>query len=742
MTTVSRKSLLRAAVYHCVLAGVTGTIVGAVDGAFRGVQLGFVGAGLVGGLLLLWGALQGVVVHLGQAVVSKTALPAMWRRATTSDRDADRQPVVRFHALLITGIGLGALIQHAFVLYLTWARNIKDEALHFDLTVICFGLGLAALLLCAPLLAVAVARPLARLDARYGLPFPKWRALRYWLYVVAPTVAALWPMFTVYGVKLGMASRLFGGVLFFVMQGGLHVLLSPVLQRLSARQSAWVLRGAVLVLGFALLGAAWRFDRSADLRTDASRRPLLPIATDVLQRASDVDRDGISALFGGSDCAPFNASLSPAARDIPGNGVDEDCDGKDATVGAGIPKLRTFYGESVGVNAQQYNVLWVVVDSLRADHLNLYGYRQATAPTLRSLGQQSLVFTEAYSQSSTTALSIPSMLAGRRPGSMTWDAGNFPSSAASETLLQELLARAGYDTTLLINNWVSTKLRGLGHGFANVRVSQNSQNWMSGHAGVRNAFLAMTQASSAGKPFFIMMHADDVHHPYVSHRGRALPRFPAKGKEGAEAKELEDYDRSIANFDNIFATLLDNIQKTSLWNNTIIIVTADHGEEFGEHGGAVHSASCYDEVVHVPLIFRVPGIRHRSVDTRVELTDIVPTLIELLGLEGRDLPLDGQSLLMPLYAPTDVNPDRPIFCSIYQLLGGRQNFFTQSVRTEEYTLIHELLSDSVELYSRAKDPLEKHNLADNPESAAQVAPLLAMLKANLTGNLFQVRRFK
>jgi arylsulfatase A-like enzyme len=171
-----------------------------------------------------------------------------------------------------------------------------------------------------------------------------------------------------------------------------------------------------------------------------------------------------------------------------------------------------------------------------------------------------------------------------------------------------------------------------------------------------------------------------------------------------------------------------------------VVITADHGEEFKEHGNTIHSQACYVESVHVPLIVRVPGFAPARLDQRVALIDLVPTLVEALRMPQDDLDLDGQSLFVPALAPEQVQADRPLFCSVFQLLSGRTNFFTRSVRTERHTLVHEALSDRLELYDVAADAGEARNVAGG--DAENVQRLQALLKAALRGNLWEARSFQ
>jgi len=213
-----------------------------------------------------------------------------------------------------------------------------------------------------------------------------------------------------------------------------------------------------------------------------------------------------------------------------------------------------------------------------------------------------------------------------------------------------------------------------------------------------------------------------------------VPNFPSS------QRNISAYDRCIAHFDNMLRFLTSYLEQAGVWNDTIVILTADHGEEFGEHGGAIHSVTCYAESVHVPLVVRIPGFEPQRISSRVALTDLVPTLLEVMSLSVDRNSLDGQSLFIPALAPERAHSDRPIFCSIFQLLGGRKNFFTRSVRTDKHVLVYEALSDRVELYDAVADPGETENLAQSsPEIVEELRPLLG---ASATGNLWEARRFQ
>jgi arylsulfatase A-like enzyme len=465
----------------------------------------------------------------------------------------------------------------------------------------------------------------------------------------------------------------------------------------------------------------------------ASVGRVLPSVAVRLQRVTDVDRDGVSSLFGGGDCAAFDGSRSPTKTEIPNNEVDEDCDGQDATGARVLPRLAPFYGGLLDSQKKRFNVLFLVVDSLRPDHLTAYGYPKKTSPYIDELAKDAWLFTRAYSQSSTTALSMPSMLGGRRPSSMQWK-GGYPEAVESERMLPALLSEQGYDTTLAINRYVVRHLKGLQRDFEQVVSVPEGADWKSGEYIISDVISAVEDSKRAGRPFFVMAHFDDVHHPYRAHMGRSVPSFPDSNKD------IAAYDRCIAHFDNMLRFLGSYLEQAGVWDDTIVILTADHGEEFEEHGGSIHSRTCYTESVHVPLIVRIPGFEPQRITNRVALTDLVPTLIEAMALSPDRFELDGQSLFVPALAPDRAAANRPIFCSIFQLLSGRKNFFTRSVRTNQHALVYEALSDHVELYDTVSDPLESQDIAtSNPEKADELRQLLG---ASATGNLWEARRFQ
>ncbi len=727
---------------HIGLAATTGLLIGLADGvvsARGGAHGALVGALFGGGLLALVGALiglvQGPLVRLGVRALAKFGLVQKWRAMNTTAPETDRGPVIEFHAWMATALVVGGVLVAAFAIFMRASTAIKEPSLRDAVLVMFVAVAVGVMALAAALGRPMTRALMARMDRRFGLPFPRSGLLRYLAFIALPVGGVLLPMHAVYGVKLGLMGPLFGACLFFVAQGLMWQIYRAVSPRLFAAEKGRRVGAAALSL--TLVGVmGWSvaaFGNWGPASAVAADGKTLPAAVEILQALTDVDRDGISSLFGGQDCAPFDSARSPSAREVPGNGVDEDCDGADADAQETLPKLATYFDQLTPKQKKRYNVLFLVIDSLRSDHMSGNGYRKKTTPHLDEVGKDAWVFTRAYSQSSTTALSMPSMHAGRRPGSMQWKAG-YPQPLHPERMLPAVMSKIGYRTTLAVNQYVKRFLKGLQRGFQEILTVPKGTDWRSGEYIISDIISAVASAKRAKRPFFITAHFDDVHHPYRAFSGRSVPRFPHKNRD------ISAYDRCIANMDNMLRPLFSHLRHTGVWDNTILIITSDHGEEFGEHGETIHSRSCYTESVHVPLIVRIPGFAPARIDERVSLVDLAPTLVEVLGVPRDGLHFDGQSLFVPALAPELVSKERPIFCAIFQLLRGRKNFFTRSVRTAAHTLIQETYSDTVELFDYGTDPAEKRNIAAQNE--AVVNELQPLLKAGLTGNLWEARRFK
>jgi arylsulfatase A-like enzyme len=317
-----------------------------------------------------------------------------------------------------------------------------------------------------------------------------------------------------------------------------------------------------------------------------------------------------------------------------------------------------------------------------------------------------VVFTDAQSSSSWTLPSLGSLLTSQHPSTLDiWGFGGHLDPAFST--LTERLAAAGYRTFGIGSHIYMGDRFGLTQGFAEydgelVLDQLPSQIAISSPDVTAKSVAWLAAHGDAERPWFMWVHYFDPHAIYHAHPGVAA----AFGTES----NSERYDGEIAFTDAAVGTLLEALAGQGLADRTIVVLTADHGEEFGERGGEGHGYHVHEEVIHVPLIFRVPGIAPRRVETRVALVDVLPTLLELTGLES-DESLAGRSLA-PALAGATLEPVPTI--SELRLHGAED-----SLTAGRWKLIRDHQAKEVRLYDLETDPGERTNLADRHPAVAR-----------------------
>lgn len=723
---------------HLALASVTALIVGAVDGFAAGwlTQHGLgvalygalLGAGLAAPIGLAVGAAQGVAF----AVLRRLPL---WRRLAGSVSSAwvrfaagDRDGVLVLHAMgaAILLLAAGFVLVVRRIAPALW--ELPEAAFGQTILVALVVLGLAGASIALIPLAALLHAALRQVERLVRIPWPRPAAVRYLLYVAVPASALLVPFVQEHHRELGAAGAGPALLLFVVIEGAVwHALRGAQrLARFSPRAVVRLRAGAVLA-GLGALGATVALWDAASPAAGALERSWLSGGeASLLRRASDVDRDGFSSLLGGGDCAPFDRRRSPGARDEPGNAIDEDCNGVDATA-AGGPRLRRYLGTLDPSLVRRWNVVWIIVDALRADHVGALGYKRHTTPYLDALAAESLLFSQARSQSSGTDLSIPSMMAGQDPSSMDWLTDRpFYGLGPGVTTLAERLDDLGYRSAMYVNAWIHKNVRDYGRGFQEARSTYAHDEWKIWSK--RSSPLTTTRAierierwdiERQRAPFFLALYYEDPHHTYEVHGDKGYPTFGSS--------DVDRFDGEIAFADRNVGVLLEHLRhKPEVWDNTVVIVTADHGEEFREHGGRFHNRTCYEESTRVPLIVRVPGLPPQRIDAPVALVDVVPAILELLGVAEDDPRLTGQSLLVPALDPNNVT-SRVIPCAVHTRNQGANGFKVRSVVVDGMKLIHNVIEGTWELYDLEADPRERRSLSDHAEHAETLERLRRVL---------------
>ncbi len=317
------------------------------------------------------------------------------------------------------------------------------------------------------------------------------------------------------------------------------------------------------------------------------------------------------------------------------------------------------------------NVLIIVVDALRADHLSTYGYSRLTSPYLTQLAAEGTLFKNAIAPSSWTLPVHASILTGLDPDAHHVDSDGSMFGWRYPTLSEAFMAR-GYRTAAFSGNtFLFCRQRGFGRGF--IHFEDEFQTWGSGFAqtfygdlikhmlfrlrwkrdlfGRRRAadinLRALRWIDGNSRPFFVFLNYFDAHDPYLPPEPY-LHRYTAR-QAGSRASEhwewfehltpaqrqgaLDAYDGSINYVDDQLHELMQQLAQRGLDRNTLVVVTSDHGESFGEHDLMVHGSGLYRELIHVPLVLWRPGVipAGKKVDAPVSLTSIPATLLEEAG---------------------------------------------------------------------------------------------------------------
>ncbi|MSP24868.1 MAG: choline-sulfatase [Myxococcales bacterium] len=369
-----------------------------------------------------------------------------------------------------------------------------------------------------------------------------------------------------------------------------------------------------------------------------------------------------------------------------------------------------------GVAERPYNVLFLTVDSMRAD-MPWNGYARAIAPNLTKLASESAVYTRAYSASSYTAKSVGTMLTGRYPSSLYRGSSFFTEYAPSNVFFSEILQAAGVRTMAGHAHLYFDRGKKLEQGF-DVWKMVPGLKWNAttdeSVTSVKLSDLAIELLSAEGNtrgPFFMWLHYMDPHDQYLQHKD--TPKF------GRSARDR--YDSEIHFTDRELGRLLAFCEKQKFWGRTAIVVSADHGEAFGEHGMYKHAFALWEVLTRVPLIVKIPGAEARRIDARRSHIDLAPTFVELLGVPA-PASFVGKSLVSEVTGRTPAENREPI---VLDLPADSNNPPTRALIFGDHKLIVDVAGGSYRLYDLAADPDETNNLAGSPKHRD---PLAAMRK--------------
>jgi arylsulfatase A-like enzyme/Tfp pilus assembly protein PilF len=366
------------------------------------------------------------------------------------------------------------------------------------------------------------------------------------------------------------------------------------------------------------------------------------------------------------------------------------------------------------------NVLFITVDTLRADRLGCAGYPIET-PAIDRLAEEGVYFPGLYTPAPVTLPSHASLFTSELPFSHGVRMNGVHALGDSHTTLAEVFENEGYDTGAVIGAFVVHSMYGLGQGFSSYEDMENlppgEQGILETRQSARTAYevsqLAQAWLEGRNPPWFLWVHYYDPHAPY-------------EPPEGFMERYEDAYDGEVAYTDRMLARLLGMMREQGLLENTLVVFVSDHGEALGEHGEAEHGLFLYQSTVRAPVILHGKNVpQGKRVEQAASLIDVAPTVLDLLGIEA-PREFQGQSL-RPLWEQED---------------GDVKNaYWKEGIYTETYMPYYNhrwapieglievgwkyILAPRPELYNLTEDPEEEHDLIDEePEKAGAIRKAL------------------
>lgn len=368
---------------------------------------------------------------------------------------------------------------------------------------------------------------------------------------------------------------------------------------------------------------------------------------------------------------------------------------------------------------QPPNVLLISIDALRADRLGTYGNSRETSPFLDSLASRGILFENAFVNTHGTTPSHTTILSGVYQQTHGVGLRDLRDGVVGNAipeglpLLQQHLRKAGFSTIAVTAGGNMGGKFGFSRGFDVFDDRGGDVETLSRRLA---ELVGQARAAEPRKPVFAFLHTYQVHSPYRPPKKyremfglppderAATTRFLRNHARSASSLPPQRlamistlYDAELRYTDDTLSELFDQLAEIGFLEGALVVVTADHGEELGEHGGLLHRGLLYEELIKVPLIVAGPGIPAKREPALVSTVDIVPSLLDYLDLASPDF-LEGSSFL------ADPGPRRAV---VAQYSNSRY-----AIRTREWKLIRNEAAGSFELYDLAKDPRERKNLAD------------------------------
>lgn len=406
------------------------------------------------------------------------------------------------------------------------------------------------------------------------------------------------------------------------------------------------------------------------------------------------------------------------------------------------------------------NLLLISLDTLRADRLGAYGNSHSLTPNLDRIALQGTTFLQAFAQYPNTLSSHAALFTGQYPSELGMVASRRNALAPHQATLASALARRGYVTVAFTEDAFVGSAFGFDRGFDLYQDGDTSQTHMEGYAATTFRRATDWLAQRPEQPFFMFLHTYEVHTPYApSAQAREQLRAHSPDYAGPvgdvlhglmttafnirqlaytpeDLRQVEQlYDAEVWSLDRLVGALFEKLAALEILDSTLVVITSDHGEEFAEHGYMAHGETLHQQALHVPLIFRAPGLVPEGllVDSLIGLLDVPATIGDLLGFKPLLPSTSGRSHAAWMRAEPP-NPARPVWSELTETPTAcpepREHGFGTcpydgvSLRDRDYAYVRSRALNKEWLYDRRTDSDEQHDLAkERPELTAKYRKL-------------------
>jgi arylsulfatase A-like enzyme len=427
-----------------------------------------------------------------------------------------------------------------------------------------------------------------------------------------------------------------------------------------------------------------------------------------------------------------------------------------------LPGAWPAWGSRRQVNTP--NVLLISIDTVRKDHCSVYGYNRDTTPNLRKFAEQGARFDLAYSACSSTAPSHASMFTSLYPPAHQVLRNGYKLGNEYNTLAEQL-SSLGYQTAACVSSFVLNAKFGLAQGFTfydddfKEGTQSITKKYFPGQpdigdqragANTLKAIDWLKNKRNPDAPFYLFLHYFDPHEPYdppEPFRSQFLsqknePNYLEKILAKIQNKPLIDlekisslYDGELAFTDQEIGKVFEVLKHLGLEEDTLVVLTSDHGEGLGQHNHIGHSINIYEEAVRVPLLFRWPNHIPTGLELSapVEGVDIMPTILDLIGVNLEGLSLHGQSMASALRGGSETDKDRPVYLYREYYTGRYRGLYKKTffkgnqfaIRKGKWKYIEGKEENSKELFDLSSDPQELENIETKfPDKASELSAQL------------------